>query len=548
MNKKTSLNKLIIESLSNKTSTVLSVVFAFLSLIGWIFHSFPENDVYFVHDYKYLFIFLVLIGFLLLYKFLISAFVFIFKLLKTKDTTPCKKNRISYFLFEQHTFVKMLVVSLFVYGVWWFAFFPGTLHPDMTHHLYQSLGIQALSKMAPIVLTKVVGVVMTIAKNVFHYDNAGVIIYVFGLYVLQSITVGYMFSLFKKMSIPYLLRWFAFVYVFIIPVFSIWVIDFGKDTPYYIFTLLFILSMADTVVLSSKKEKCYRQLVLMILASAGMAFCRNNGAPIVITSMIAAIIFIKENRLKYIATCVASMIIIFGINLFISGHYEVGNAPKGERLCVPIQVYFSYIKENPSEITEDENEMIREMFGCEKEELVNSFDPMIADPIKNRFKANPTDEQMDRFWEFYRNDLKKHPAAFLRGAIRHVYGYFYPGIDCYANRTAIYSLSFHTEYFDFDYIWVDSPIRKAMENVAEGIYKFPITNILYRTGVQMYIMLSLAAFVLTSKRKRNICALIPSVLMIFIVISPVNAYFRYMLPVFVSLPFNLTWTFYSNAE
>jgi len=61
----------------------------------------------------------------------------------------------------------------------------------------------------------------------------------------------------------------------------------------------------------------------------------------------------------------------------------------------------------------------------------------------------------------------------------------------------------------FGFVKDDSPIRDAFIRYAEGIYRFPVTNMLYRPGFQMLAMISLAVCILRSKAKSNIIAMIP---------------------------------------
>lgn len=59
------------------------------------------------------------------------------------------------------------------------------------------------------------------------------------------------------------------------------------------------------------------------------------------------------------------------------------------------------------------------------------------------------------------------------------------------------------------------------------------------------MLLYMAVLILKGKHKKNICVLFSSLMMVFVFLSPVDAYFRYMLPVFTALPINLAWTVYS---
>lgn len=519
----------------------LSLFFSVFSLFG-LEHSTHSDDAFArVDALRMLKLGLIFICFFFGYSILFSLFTSLLRYINNHKKF-CNTNGLSCFLFENEPFRNILCISALIYGFWWFAFFPGTLHPDMTYHLYEGLGIYSLNKMVPVFLTKLVGFIMKISKVYFLNDNVGVIIYVAGLYVFQCLTVSYMFTLFRKLQTPFSIRWFAFFYVFIIPVFSIWCVDFGKDTPYYISMLLFICSMIDIVV--SNKTKCY-QYALLVMSALGVVLCRNNGYLMIAPAgILYACVFRKELK-KFLLSCLIFIFILLGFNIFINTHYEVGGTPAGENLSLPILTYVSYLSDYSYELDEEEVGMITMLFSSTPDELVSSYNPHYADSLKNRFISSPTKEQMWRFWSNYKKAFFRHPWPFIKGFFEHSYGYFYPGQNCYNDRTAIYTLDFHNDYFDFKYSWKDSPLRAFLEKYAEKVYACPPINFLYRPAIQMMLLLYMAVLALKGRQKKNICVLISSLMMVFVFLSPVDAYFRYMLPVFTALPINLAWTVYS---
>ncbi len=522
---------------------MLSVVFSLFSLVGWVFCTYPEPEISFRVSLKLPILLGVWALFFLFYKFIFAISLLFIDCIKKVCASQPQKKTLSFFVFEKHTFISIFSISAFVYGFWWFAFFPGTLHPDMTHHLYQSLGIQALNKTVPIFLTKVVGVIMTFSKVYFLSDNVGVLIYVAFEYVFQCFTVSYMFLLFRKMRTAFCIRWFALFYVYVIPVFSIWGVCFGKDTPYYLFMLLFICCMVDMIISDEIKQTNY---LLFSIAILGVSLCRNNGLVMIVPALVLYIVVIKKDLKRFIPICLICLLVIIGLDKFFVMNYKLSDIPQRENMAVPIQTYVCYLREYGDTLDVEDIETIEMLFSSSPSELAEAYDPMISDPVKNRFLSLANEEQMDKFWTIWKKGFFECPLVFIRGFLSHSYGYFYPGQDCWENRTAIYTLDFHSEFFSFEYTWGNSPVRDKMIEYAEWVYRFPATNILYRPGVQMLILISLGVFVLKGKNKRYICVLVPGLMMIFVVFSPVNAYFRYMLPVFVTLPINISWAFFSE--
>lgn len=521
--------------LKNRITTALSIAFSILSVIGWVFCTYPEDDFEFSSNYKILILATSFVFFFLLYKIVLFLVVSFFSI-------RFKERRLSLFLFEKHSCTVIFIISALVYGLWWFAFFPGTLHPDMTHHLYQGLGIVSLSKNVPVFLTKFIGVIMTISKVYFLNDNVGVIIYITGLYILQCFTVSYVFQLFKKLHTPFFIRWFTLFYVFVIPVFSIWCVNFGKDAPYYNFMVLFICSLIDLIISEKNGLTTYLFFAFSVL---GVSLCRNNGIFMILPTMVVYAVFVRKKLKNFMVVCVFCAALIFGFNAFINLRYSPSDTPVSENLSAPIQMYVSYLREYSYELSSEDVATVEMLFSASPADLVDRYDKMISDPVKSSFLQYPTDQQMDDFWTLWKKGFSKHPGCFIRGFLRHAYGYFYPGQNCYLGMTAIYTLDFHTEYYSFEFSRAESSLRNMLVSYAEGMYSFPLTNILYRPGFQMLVLLSLAVCIIRSDRKKNITALVPSLMMVFVVLSPVNAYFRYMLPVFAALPVNIAWTLYT---
>lgn len=533
--------------LKNKTTTLLGILFSITSMIGWVYCSYPENDFVFYSPYKFLFLASGLLCFFCGYKVILSFGFYALKIAGKRCCGTDSRKTVSYMLFDKAPFRVFLIVSCIIYGFWWVAFFPGTLHPDMTHHLYQGLGIMPLNENVPIFLTKFVGFIMTLAKVYFLDDNVGVMIYVSGSLLLQCFTVGYLFFIFRKAKTPYFIRWFACIYVYVLPVMAVWGVNFGKDAPYYIFLLLFVCALADILVTYDMHTTVnWFGALIMTLAGVGASWCRNNGSAIIIISLVvAAVCCTKRLRVIMIGCCMTCIVILYGFDLFVSSHYDVAPSPIRESYSIPLQTYVSYLREYINEIDENEAEMIRDMFSVDPVELIAVYNPKISDPVKNQFCSYPSDDQLKRFWSCYIKAFANHPKVFIRGLFRHIYGYFYPGQGCYADRIAIYTLNYLDDYYSFRYVWDGSSLREKMIGYSEGVYHLPIVGYLYRPGTQMLLLISLFAYAVSGKNKRKACLFVPSLLMVFVIFSPVCAYFRYMLPVFVALPINMAWAVYT---
>ncbi len=74
-------------------------------------------------------------------------------------------------------------------------------------------------------------------------------------------------------------------------------------------------------------------------------------------------------------------------------------------------------------------------------------------------------------------------------------------------------------------------------------------GMLYSCGFHNYILIACAVFLLAQKRYREMLVLVPSILtMLVCLVSPVDAYIRYMLPVMAAMPVNIAWCHYAARK
>ena len=77
----------------------------------------------------------------------------------------------------------------------------------------------------------------------------------------------------------------------------------------------------------------------------------------------------------------------------------------------------------------------------------------------------------------------------------------------------------------------------------------PRISLLYNAGFHGYLLLGYVVYLLGSKKGKRILLIVPTLLVFAVcILSPVNGELRYMLPVMIMLPLNLTWCAYQERE
>ena len=82
-----------------------------------------------------------------------------------------------------------------------------------------------------------------------------------------------------------------------------------------------------------------------------------------------------------------------------------------------------------------------------------------------------------------------------------------------------------------------------MTNLADGLPCLPLTSLFYSLGANAWVMLFCLFYLLRRKIRGNITPLLPA-LITFLMLqnSAINGFFRYMLPLLITLPLIAAWT------
>lgn len=227
---------------------------------------------------------------------------------------------------------------------------------------------------------------------------------------------------------------------------------------------------------------------------------------------------------------------------------EPGQA--GEVLSVPLQQTARYVKEHYEDITEDEMEILSHMFGVEVAQLANLYHPELSDPIKAEFMKHPTSEDMKLYFQVWFAQLTRHPDTYIQAYLNHVYGWFYPDREDFWEGIGRYYIGnaqhWQDGYLDMKFAIDNRELRDMLEQEAYYLKRMPLFGMLYSCGFHNWILTGCVVYLLAHKKYREILILIPSLLTVLVcLVSPVDSYVRYMLPVMAALPINIAWCRYS---
>ncbi len=484
------------------------------------------------------------------YYFLIKySMIFFYDIFHKRNflRTFCKNGAES-FLFEKRPFLSSLLIISVCYLPVFICFFPGTLHWDGHAQLWNYLGAVEWTGHYPPISTFFMGISLQIGRRLFHSDSYGLFLFTGPQFFIQILIFSYAVSVVCKAKAPIILRWFSLLYFCFFPLFPIWGYTVNKDTYYYLFVFLFIILTVD-VHLTPDAHILWWQYLLFIVSAAGMTLFRNNGLHLIVFTFIFALLMLRKNRKIYFLALICSFLITAFTNHVFMPHYGIEKGAVREALSVPLQQTARYLAMHGDEVPEEELEILSSSFT---ELLINVpylYNPEVSDDVKGLFLPEPSSEELKNYFSVWGKELLRHPDTYIQAFLNQNYGYFYPGRESFHEPYATYYLGnkqhWTDNYLDVAFSMESPRLRQLIENYNVLFSKAPVIGLLYRTGFHNYILIGCMVYLISRKKGRCLFPLIPCVGTVLIcLLSPVNAYIRYMLPVMVSLPVYLAWCYF----
>lgn len=214
-------------------------------------------------------------------------------------------------------------------------------------------------------------------------------------------------------------------------------------------------------------------------------------------------------------------------------------------LSVPFQQTARYTKYYGEELTKEEIAKIDKILNYNT--LADRYKANIVDPVKNEFNPNATKEDLKEYFKVWVLCFFKHPGVYFDATINTVYGYFYPNTSnwyIYHNYNKILKES----GLDYHYNNLSIP-RQVLSGYASAFPYIPVIGGLVNIGFNVWIYLYLLTYLIVENKKKYISLVLPSLILVLTcVFGPVNTYFRYMLPIVMSLPLIIGLVYHEKTK
>ncbi len=403
-----------------------------------------------------------------------------------------------------------------------------------------------ITNMHPFFTTIIFGLFAKLGISVFGHIEVGVGIYTFIQMTLYALVFGATLCYFEKLGMKKGFKKVLNIFVALCPLFPLYSICMLKDTMFALTYLVLTLALFE--IYRSKGEVLRKKSFVICLFADAMLFTltKNQGVYFLIVILIVSMIVYRR---RFVGILVAfGLPVIFFMGLWtpvILPAAKVAQGGKQEMLGALFQCTARYLVYYPEEVTEEEIKAIDGVLSYE--EIPKLYSPQLQDPVKFTFKQDSTSEDMKNYFKAFFSMFKKHPLCYVDAIINNAFGFF----D--VSRMSKMAYTYFWNKIDKDNklnVGGAFPkIQKMGYKLIFFVQRIPVINIFLSVGT--YTMLSIF-LILLMIRNKNYSKLYPALVTILsiliLVISPAGGNFRYTMPMFMLLVFNLALTSFKTKE
>ena len=454
-------------------------------------------------------------------------------------------------VFERHSFLFPLLIILICWLPYIIAFYPGFVPSDGLKQLNNFFGSGNFTDNHPAFSSMMMGWAMHLGRALGS-DNLGLFLFTGPQLLTNAAVMAACFPLFKKMKTPFWLRTLTLFSFALIPIWPNYAYSLLKDSYYMAMILLFVIQMI--YIIRDADGFCSRagNLFLMTMGLCLMMLVRHEG------QYVGGIIFLTMFTLpgprgrwkRLLPVLLIPLCVVNIFNRVIRPALSIDDSPAREALTMPFRQTSAVVVGMEDSLTEADSAVLHELFVYDQIPSMyeGSFDN--ADYLKGLFDPWASRGAVMRYMKLWARLGIKHPLVYLNVFLCSNTRYYDPFLSPYRDIYGWYGIE-QADYvnkglFDIHYASGSAAVRSALVNLADGLPRLPLTSLFYSVGANAWLMIFCLAALLRRKIRGVIIPLLPG-LFTFIMLqnSAINGFFRYMLPLLITLPVAAAWVFYS---
>ncbi len=511
-------------------SSMLSLIFAIFQVLGLVTkNNWITSEVIVTKEIVFFVIVKFITYFIIFYNIIKILFNIFDKREEKKERKDILKPNLKVFI--------TVALLLFIFWLPYFLnYYPGITSYDTHYQLMQGLGKIPYNNHHPVLHTFIMTTIVKIGNAITGNYNFGIAIYSLLQMVFCAITLSFVIYYMGKKNINPIIKIFTFLAFAFIPFVPQLSIAVWKDIPFAMFMIWFLIGIIE---MAENKEQFFskkRNVIFFILITICVLFFRNNGVYIVILTL-PFVLFFRRQYWKQILLMMGLPIVFYYI---ITGPVfnmlNIAKSSPREMLSIPIQQMARVVKYKEDELSKEEKDLIGQYIDIDVAK--ESYSPTISDPVKNTFNDGTFNQDKLNLIKLYIKLAIKYPGETLEALVGNTYGYYYPEIETYPIATSVYKSPFEQEQFmDLK----QEPIIEIpmIDDMINAIYEkqIPIVSLIANIGFVFWCMLFLVFYNIYKKKYDKLIMFIPVVILYLTCLaSPVSGEFRYIYPMFLSMP------------
>lgn len=458
-----------------------------------------------------------------------------------------------------HTTVACMLLLALCWLPYLLAFYPGTVCWDLGEMVAQFFGKYEVDTWHPVFTTWLIGGCVWLGR-LLGSDNLGAMLFT----LLQTALLSYALSrsvvFLRRLGMKRAIWLSALAFFAVTPLWGGYAQFISKDTLYTAALLLFTLEVLELFALREERAKEIPRRLSAGLFLWGLLSCllRSNGLYVVLPTAVLAVIF-GARGMNRAAPGAALAAAVAGALLFSNALLPalgVRDETASGLYSVCFQQSARVLRDHGNEVTAEEYAEIDRVLEADR--LPELYEPWISDPVKFTFRqygqgAEVEKPALARYRKTWLSMMQKYPLtyaeAFFAGNVS--YYAFTPKLegqtynDQAGNRLVFetYELGdsrgYDPRFLDTTQLSSLDGARRLLAAFARGWRYLPLVSLLYACATYTWLLVGAGLSLARQRRWRMLVCFVPALLSLGVcLLSPVNDYFRYFLPI-VAMTFPL---------
>lgn len=423
---------------------------------------------------------------------------------------------------------------------WYVCLFPGTVSNDSISQLMSVLGLARLTNANPICQTGLVALFRWLGLALAGSADLGVALYCMTQAVLMAWLMSALLGQMRREGASRAFVGGCLAFYALCPVFPVFAFCVGKDTNFAMAVLLLALETRR-----AQTDDAPRRAIGLSVAAVACVLLRNPGiylAVLTLTLLLGWTLAPARRARGYWRAPLCALAcagLVFGtLHLWVLPRFDIAPMPETEEYSLPLQQVARVAAGGG--LSEEQARAVEGVLPVA--ELKEAYNGELSDPVKDLWKPDATAEEKAAFWRAWPEIVRTHPMTCLSATFHNVYGYLYPGYVSTIKPTLIIGdQSTRTANLHGLYDYSVNPLSPALKDWTQACLQNPLYRVLVSPGLYGWLTLLCGVWLLgRGSYPKWLCAVPALFTLAGCLLSAVNGYFRYAMPLYLCAPL-LVW-------